>query len=553
MLMLLGLITILGIVEVGYLYSARRDAQKVADLAALSGVQQLTAPVDSCPAAASSAALGNAAANGGTAANGYSTIDISCGGQPASSSSMLAPASASSVAAIKVDVTRDVNHLFGAGFAWTGTHPVTATAVATQQSPVAAFTVSSQLLELQENGTVPGILQALGLNIDETALVGPNGVANLRITPSGLLEALCQVNSADCINVAAITDVGTLNNTLAGKQISVGDLINAMTYLGTQQGLAQTAITALNTIAIQAATTGNETIQLGTSATERGLFALIQAPNASSALNAQLSALDLLNVGLEVANSQHFVSLPVSVPGVTESLSLIEPPSIAIGGVGATAYTAQIRIQLNINTNAIPLLGTLLPGLGTQVNIPIIIDLITGQGTITALCNQSTGPNTATILTQAAVLHVCAGTFDSSIFTSTSEPCDYNLKNVTFIQALGVPISQGMLDIPALTSEGSLTLQQGETGSIYSNLNVGDATSEIISQLLSTITNGALGGLGIILTPVTGIVVTALTPVLNSVGTLVLQPLLTQLLGTIPNRVDVHLQYVQCQQAQLVY
>ena len=41
LLILLGLINMLGLVEVGYLYWAKRDAQKVADLAALAGAQRL--------------------------------------------------------------------------------------------------------------------------------------------------------------------------------------------------------------------------------------------------------------------------------------------------------------------------------------------------------------------------------------------------------------------------------------------------------------------------------------------------------------------------------
>ncbi|WP_295516832.1 pilus assembly protein TadG-related protein, partial [uncultured Stenotrophomonas sp.] len=41
MLVMAGLVTMLGLVEVGYLLWAKRDAQKVADLAALAGAQRL--------------------------------------------------------------------------------------------------------------------------------------------------------------------------------------------------------------------------------------------------------------------------------------------------------------------------------------------------------------------------------------------------------------------------------------------------------------------------------------------------------------------------------
>ena len=41
MLLMLGLVAMLGLVEIGYLYWAKRDVQKVADLSALAGAQRL--------------------------------------------------------------------------------------------------------------------------------------------------------------------------------------------------------------------------------------------------------------------------------------------------------------------------------------------------------------------------------------------------------------------------------------------------------------------------------------------------------------------------------
>ena len=41
MLVMLALLAMLGLIEIGYLFWAKRDAQKVADLAALAGAQRL--------------------------------------------------------------------------------------------------------------------------------------------------------------------------------------------------------------------------------------------------------------------------------------------------------------------------------------------------------------------------------------------------------------------------------------------------------------------------------------------------------------------------------
>jgi hypothetical protein len=48
-------------------------------------------------------------------------------------------------------------------------------------------------------------------------------------------------------------------------------------------------------------------------------------------------------------------------------------------------------------------------------------------------------------------------------------------------------------------------------------------------------------------------IIDLLNPLLNRIGEQVLQPTVTQLLGSDPGRVDVHLQSLQCHRVQLVY
>jgi uncharacterized membrane protein len=483
MLMLLGLITILGIVEVGYLYWAKRDAQKVADLAALSGAQQLP----DCTKAT------NAANNNATNDNKFSgTLDTNaCGSWDPSSNGSKDhfTATDTNANAVKVVAQRPVPSIWG----FAGALPnVSAEAVAINSQPIAAFSVGSQLLELQDKGTVPGILKMLGLDVDETALVGPNGLANLHVTPSGLLDGLCHVNASLCIDVTSIADVGTMNDVLAGKQVSIGDLLDAMAYLGGQQKLAQAALTALGAIKAQAEATGGTLIQLGTSSAQRGLFALIDAADTQSALNVQLNAIDLVNVGLEVANSQHFADLQIPIPGVTGHVTLIEPPSIAIGGVGATAYTAQLRVYLHIDTSAIPLLGSVLGLIGTDVDIPMILDVTNGKGVLTNLCDGDAPNQTATISATASLLNLCIGKLDDSAAESTSQSCDANLQSQSLVSILGAPIIAGSAHIQGITGQGDLTLHQGETGSIHANLDLGDTVTSLMDGILNLLLGNAL-------------------------------------------------------------
>jgi uncharacterized membrane protein len=483
-LMLLGLMGMLGLIEVGYLYWAKRDTQKVADLAALAGAQRLQACAQDD--SDNSAARGNAVLD-----NGFGgALTIQCGSwDPAANATAdhFAPIANGTVAnAVKVTAAISaVPFLHQIG---TQSLTVQSEAVAAGTPSIAAFSVGSQLLELQDSGLVPSLLKLLGLDVGGTALVGYNGLANLRITPAGLLKELG-------IDVSTVTDVGTLNSILAAKQISIGTLLDAMVGIGEQQQLAQVSLDALNTLIAQVQAQGTQLVQLGTdsSSGHRGLFASIEAADVPSALNVQVSALDLVNVGLDVANSHHLVNLAVPIPGVSAWVTVIEPPSIAIGGVGVTAYTAQVRVRVNISTAAIPVLGPLLSALGTNVNIPLILDVTNGKGELTSLCDRDSTGETATIDTQVSLLNMCVGKFDDSVIGSTSQSCDEGLQNEDLVTALGTPLISGKMHIPALTGQGDLVLHQGETGSINANLNLGDTVSNLVKNVLQTVLGDATG------------------------------------------------------------
>jgi uncharacterized membrane protein len=669
MLMLLGLITILGIVEVGYLYWAKRDAQKVADLAALSGAQQLP----DCTAATSAAS--NNAAND----NKFSgTLDTNACGtwDPSSSGSKdHFTAGSANANAVKVIAQRPVPSIWG----FAGALPnVSAEAVATSGQPIAAFSVSSQLLSLTNNGILPSILSGLGLDVDQTEVLGPDGLANLRITPSGLLKGLC-AKASICLPVTGIADVGTLNSTLAAQKVTIGNLLDAMAYLATQQNLADISAT-LAGIGAKAQVADSLPIQLGSNNVSRGIFALIQAPSAQSALNAQINASDLIKTSLLIADSKHFLDLSTPgglIPGVTVKVTLIEPPSIAIGGVGATAYTAQLRVYAHIDTSAIPLVGSVLDLIGTKIDIPLIVDITNGHGVLTSLCDTDAQGETATIHTTASLLNLCVGNVDESTGSSTSQPCETDLHSQTLVSILGTPIISGSAHIEGITNDPNdplsyQILHQGETGSVHVNFSLGDTVTSLmngilnlllgnalpadsgqapaqpdigtmvndlwansgnysdspsgrkqrmdaiqaaltkpissqttallpgllnlVDNLLDSVTNLLGNVLGVVTgdgctTTVLGIpggstagckqiltntlqhnqatssggvvsnallaplaqIIDLLNPLLNRIGEQVLQPTVTQLLGSDPGRVDVHLQSLQCHRVQLVY
>lgn len=565
MLMLLGLITILGVVEVGYLYSARRDAQKVADLAALSGVQQLTTPA-TCPtgSAAYTSASNNAATNGGTAANGYSTIDISCGGQPASDSSILAPASASSVAAIKVDVIRDVNHLFGAGMAWTGTHPVAATAVAINTQPIASFSVGSRLVGISSSSPLNQLLSsALGTSLG-LQLLSYQGIANTNISLLGLVNQL---------NINA----GTVNGVLSAP-ITVSDFLNA--YVQVLQQSSNAANIDLSFVNAQVASIeaqiGDTTLNLGDIL---NVNANTTDPNA--ALNTYVSALDILNAELLAADSKNAVALnggSINVPDVATvslQLAVIEPPQIAVGGVGATAHTAQIRLQLSVSALSTPLTGG-----ESLLGLPLYVEVAPTDATITSI-NCGSTQDTVGITATPGVLNAFLGILPSTAFTNTTTSWPNLIAGGTpaplinasilgiglvaisasaNVQVAANPATLLTFDLPTPVSDPlnpSLTQTAGtpsttSLGTVVSSL-LGSTTLQTTVTLLGEILPISITLPASTLSPLLQTLSLALSPVLSSLDNLLVSPLL-QATGIEIGSADVNLLDVKCNAGpQLVY
>jgi uncharacterized membrane protein len=491
-------VLMLATIDIGHFFYKQRHLQKTADMAAIAGAQALGKAngegAVSCADDVRPTALANAGANGlCESPDEQCQLDVTCGIWDAGT--FTPKSSGTDLNAVQVVDTERVPSFLGdfvaAGFGATP-HP---SAIAMTDSPVAAFSVGSQLATLHDNGILPSALKLVGFDVDGTALVGYNGLANLRITPSGLLKALC-ATGGPCPAVTADIDVGTLNSILAANQISVGNLFDAVAYIGTQQQLASATIEALDALKVRVEAQSLGPIQLGSlSDGNPGLFAAISAANGRSALNVRLNALDLLVTGLEVANSRHFIDLSVGVPGVSAKLTLIEPPSIAIGGVGVTAYTGQVRLGLTIGTSAIPALGPLLEALGTRINLPLIVDVVTGKGTLTSLCDiNDDGVRTATVDTRASLLNVCIGHMSDDAFGSTSARCDANLESEDLVTLLGIPVVSGKVFLAGFENQDDLMVPAGEIRSTWATLSIGDFVADLVPQVLNLILNGALSG-----------------------------------------------------------
>lgn len=556
MLMLLGLISILGIVEVGYLYWAHRDAQKVADLAALSGAQQLP----DCTAATT------AASNNATTDNSFKgTPTVSCGAWGGAASPDSVTPTASSTAAtntgVKVVAQMPLTPFFG--FAkFSGTN---ATAVAANTGQIAVFSVGTTLLNVNGSGTLPQLLQSIGINLNGTSLVSYQGLANVNITPAGLLQQLG-------IPVDAGISVGDFNALLDKSTVSAGQLLSAIVTLAGQKGLVDASATTLwGALGVSAATPGDvplqATIPLGGPG---GLFAQIVAPNAQAALNAQVNALQLFATAIGVGTGQHAITTDTSCGSLlalaglncTIATSVIEPPSIGIGGKGATAYTAQVRTFIHIYTPTsgigIPLVGTI------EINLPIAIDLVDAQATVTDLCDETDEEQRqlATIAVTSSLLKMCVGNITEHGAFSTAAGCDKipGANSGTSPSMLDVTLLGGSLvaNTPIVTSpfpaNGSGSLYQGKTATLPKGGNP-ILLGATVTSLFTGLANGLINQL-----PLGPLLTGILTPLLNTlqspldlVGSQVLTPLLQNTLGLDLGQTDVHLMSLQCHNTQLVY
>lgn len=501
LIMLLSLVAMLGLVEVGYLYWAKRDTQKVADLAALAGAQRL----ETC---ASDGSNNTAAHDNATIENGFThDLTITCGAwDPVANAAVkdhFISAASGTVNAVKVIAHRPMLPLLG----FVGTLPdVSAEAVAAGTQPVAVFSVGSTLVSVSGASPLGQLLKGVGLNIPEASLVGYAGIANATVTPSGLLKALN-------VEVPANITVGGLN-TLLSTTVSAHaliDVLNAAVTAAGQTQLLSANATLVNAITAQLGTAPG-TVTLGSSgATPTGLFAQIVAPDtaAQSALNAKVNLLQFISAAAGVATGQHAISIPnanVSLPpvSVAAAVAVIEPPAIGIGGVGTQAFTSQVRAftEVKLSTASIPIVGGLVSGLvNISLDIPIAVDLVNAQATLTDLCNP-VGTSTATIAVNSSVLKTCVGSVTQANAFSSKGSCD-QIAGFGDKTLLNVKVGSTQLanvtthfTLTALTANGTGTFAVGDTKNLPANgtaLNIGTTVGNVMTALTTVLLGTTVG------------------------------------------------------------
>ncbi len=396
--------------------------------------------------------------------------------------------------------------------------PVIGTEATASMTPQATFSVGSRLLSV--NG---GILNALlsgllGGNIS-LSVMDYNGLISADVSVLSFIDAL-----ATQVNVTG----GTYSDVLASKA-TVGQIATAMANV---PGLGNTAKVALQTIASKS--TGTVKIPLS-SLVDLGSVGSLGLGQRPAGLGVDASAMGMLTAAAVLANgtNQAQVDLGATIPGLLSTkltIAIGEPaqfsPWLSVGEIGTVVRTAQTRIKLVASVGV----GT--SGLGggislLAVNLPLNVEVAYAEAKLTDItCPKGPSSINVSIAAHPGIASLHLANSNSSGFGDFSQPqsftdaeiADVSLKlllvNIPLIQVMGSAAT-------AITNNNPTTLNFNATD--IANKTVKTVSTRNISQSLTTslINNLSLSvnalGLGIDLTALLGAVKPAVVAVLNGV------------------------------------
>ncbi|MGE8567253.1 MAG: TadG family pilus assembly protein [Achromobacter sp.] len=500
-------VAMLGVAQLGYGYYMKREVQKAADLAALSAVQVLGMGAPADCTRASAAGKTSALANLPNIFDTFAADDVTVQCKlwdstraDASGMHVFDPTGAQTFNAVRVTIRKELASLFGTlGLSTT----VSVSAVATNTQPVAAFTVGSRLLRLERGGLLSQLLSTVGASPAQLDVLDAAGLASVNITPSGLLQALG-------LPLSVATGVGTPAELAALDNLTLGQLLQATLTVVNQSGTAAADIglisNAINTVL--AVMPLNLPVKLFG---DGGVLDLsVAGGDATGALAANVNALNLLETALVVANGQNLINLGLSVPllGVDARVRVVEPPTLAIGGIGTQATSAGIRVYLRVNTSNIPLVGPLLANtLNTRVDLPIIIDVAQSTGTLTNLCQAPLTEHQATIAVTAAAASICLGRFpgmtsstdqNAANFVSLTNSCQPSsfgtIQRHQVLNVLGILPLTAKVTLSVFNSTAPVSVTLTEPPGAPSTQTV-TATSINLGALASNLADAVVGGI----------------------------------------------------------
>ena len=487
------IVLILGVVDFGYSFYAKRDLQRIADLAAMEAVQDLDPSNLSIVIHCEKAGHSSIDKNWPAPLNPVSKA-VKCGEwsakkypAPRHFSSSATPANAAQV------ILLGESPRFIPGF-WS--REIRAEAIAQRSAPSASFQIGSQLLSLDNNALLGRVLKLVGLDVSKLTVLDSEGVANAKIAPSGLLKALGVNLGLDGLSALTPDQVASVNN------LTLLQVINTSLDVADNDALKaslQAIIPVLSNAKVGATRLLDMKVPLlgDQSSGAPGILTFLSlgkdtSPN-GAALDAQIGLGQLLKTAIMLGANGHALQVPELSIGnfLQTNLTVVEPPTIAVGPIGTKANSAQVRANLKIDSDGLPALGPLLTLMKLRVNLPISIEGVSGDATLNDIyCPDPDRNNQPSI--DLGVISRIAGISIGDTTKSSTDPA--NLLIQTPLGGLGV---RGPIKATALQSKSErINLIEGEAQWSQSN-------PLLIGDTLESLTNAIFNLLGGIFSPPT--------------------------------------------------
>ena len=540
------------------IYTERREAQAMVDLAAITAASNITKVDTAVVTTLTDNGMPGVVVQGSgqtiAPAVGKTVVSVTPGRYAASTAnvSQRFQSGVTPYNAVRVTLKKIPARYFASSLLPT---PVIGTEATASMTPQATFSVGSRLLSV-DGGILNALLSGLlGGNIS-LSVMDYNGLISADVSVLSFIDGLA----------TQLSLTGVTYSDVLASNATVGQIATAMANV---PGLGNTAKLALQTIASKSTSTGkiplNKLVDLGSV----GSLALGQRP---TGLGLDTNAMGMLTAAAVLANgtNQAQVNLGATVPGLLSTaltIAIGEPmqssPWLAVDGIGTVVRTAQTRIKLVASVGV----GT--PGLGggislLAVNLPLNVEVAYAEAKLTDI-TCPTGPSSINVSIAAhpgiASLHLANS--NSSGFGDFSQPqtfTDAEIADVSLHMLLiNIPLIQVMGSAAtAITNNSPTTLNFNATD--IANKTVKTVSTRNISQSLTTSLVGNLSlsvnalGLGIDLTALLATVKPAVMAVLNGVTAPVDDLLYNVLsaLGVGVGQADVRVTGATCGRAVLV-
>ncbi|HWK96304.1 MAG TPA: pilus assembly protein TadG-related protein [Pseudolabrys sp.] len=351
-------------VDVGSVYTDRRKAQGVVDLAALSAVSDLA----NADKAAGATIARNKIADAAYRLE-YGTYSANLAVPP---DKRFVPSDQASANAARVTLSSSTPLFFARILTGQDKFAVRTTATATQSS-FAQFAIGSRLLKI-DGGLLNAMLGSMLGTTLSLSVMDYDALLSMKLDAFGVVNAL-----ATRMQITAGTYDKVLN-----ASVTSGDFFGAMVDTAKQQyGALDRGVLALTAIWQRALGSSSKIkvismIDLGPYAT----MSVGQKPKVS----ASLAAFDMVSAvaGLATGDNQAAFAVNAGIPGIASAslkVAIGERPQgtswVAFGSTGATVHTAQTRILLNVQLVGVAPYAA--------VNVPIYIEIASGTATLSRL------------------------------------------------------------------------------------------------------------------------------------------------------------------------